>query len=199
MVSLARRRKQLVFTLGLSILLPLSCVHANALQQHAAGATTPASSSAEAPGVPFTADKLTSLLPPSVYFQGRSAPLQLRNAGGTSFPDGAILWVSLVDSSGYSSSIQEKYQFYLVTEGPLQFGSASLPAGAYGGGFQGDHFILMDLGGHTLAQGPVETDADLRRPRPLQLIADGPSAVKLYLGRHWVTLHASSTSSRKTR
>ncbi len=141
-------------------------------------------------GVPLTAEKLSVLLPSSVYFQGRTAPLQTRNAGGTTFADGQIVWVALVDSSGYSSAIQEKYQFYLVTEGPLRVGDASLPAGAYGGGFLGDRFLLMDLGGHTVAQGPLQTDAPLRRPRPLQVLPDTASAVKLYLGRKWVALQA---------
>ncbi len=142
------------------------------------------------PGVPFTAEKMSSLLPQTVYFAGRTAPLQLRNASGTKFANGSILWVSLVDSSGYSSSVQERYQFYLVTEGPLRFGDVGLRAGAYGGGFVGDHFVLMDLGDHTVGEGPTQADAAMRRPRPLQLTADHPDAVKLYLGRKWVTLRS---------
>ena len=148
-----------------------------------------------APGVPYPADKIATLLPATVYFQGQTAPLQLRNAGGVSFANHQVVWVSLVDSSGYSTSIQEKYQFYLVTEGPLRFGDATLPAGAYGGGFLGDHFLLMDLGGHTVAQGPLQTNAALPRPRPLQLVPDTPSSVKLYLGRHWVAVQPAPSAT----
>lgn len=161
-----------------------------AAQPVAPQGNAPAAVSANGAGVPFTAEKLTSLLPATVYFQGRSAPLQLRNAAGVTLADGQIVWASLVDTSGYSTSVQERYQFYLVTEGPLRVGDASIPAGAYGAGFLGDHFLLMDLGGHTLAQGPLQNDTALRRPRPLQIQADSPSAVKLYLGRHWVRLQA---------
>ncbi len=96
----------------------------------------------------------------------------------------------MVDSSGYASGIQEKYQFYLVTEGPLRIGNAKIGPGAYGGGFVGNEFELMDLGGHTVAQGPTQTDADLRRPRPLQVLADSSTAVKLVLGRRWVELES---------
>ncbi len=148
------------------------------------------------PGVPFTADKLSSLLPATVYFQGRSAPLQLRNAAGTTFGPDQILWASLVDTSGYSTSVQERYQFFLVTEGPLRIGGTAVPAGAYGAGFVGDHFLLMDPGGHTIAQGPLQTDTGLRRPRPLQMVADQPSSIKLYLGRHWVLLQADPNGHR---
>ncbi len=151
-----------------------------------------ASSAAEAgPGVPFTAEKMTTLLPPSVYFAGRTAPLQTRNAGGTKFGNGAIFWVSLVDSSGYASSVQERYQFYVVTEGPVRFGDVTLRPGAYGGGFVGERFLLMDLGDHSIGEGPVQTDTGLRRPRPLQVVADQPGAVKLYLGRRWVTVRTA--------
>lgn len=152
---------------------------------------------ASRPGVPFTADKLNSLLPTAVYFQGRTAPLQLRNSGGTDFGNGRIVWVSLVDSSGYASSVQERYQFYLVTEGPLQFGSARIAAGAYGGGFLGDHFVLMDLGGHTVAEGPISADPALARPRPLQVVGASPDAVKLYLGRNWVLLHSTTAGAER--
>ena len=134
------------------------------------------------------------MLPATVYFQRQTAPLQLRNAGGTAFANNRIVWVSLVDNSGYSTGVQERYQFYLVTEGPLRFGDASLPAGAYGGGFLGDHFLLMDLGGGTLAQGPLQNDAALVRPRPLQLVPGTSSAVKLYLGRRWVLLQSAPTA-----
>ena len=164
----------------------------NLAYAQAAGAGTDKAGSTTAPGVPFSAEKISAMLPQTVYFAGRTAPLQLRNASGTKFANGSIFWVSLVDSSGYSSSVQERYQFYLVTEGPVRVGDVALRAGAYGGGFVGDRFILMDLGDHTVGEGPVQADAALKRPRPLQIVADRPDAVKLYVGRKWVTVRASS-------
>ena len=145
-----------------------------------------------APGTPFTPDKLAALLPPSVYFQGRSAPIQVRNAAGTRFANGQILWATLVDTSGYSTSVQDRYQFYFVTEAPVRFGKTIIPAGAYGGGFLTDHFLLMDLGGHTIAEGPLQSDTALRRPRPLEMVAASPTSIRLYLGRHWVLLQAEA-------
>ena len=150
-----------------------------------AGSATPGSTS---PGTPFTADRLNKLLPPSVYFQGRTAMLQLRNAGGTAFAGNTILWAALVDTSGYASDVQERYQFYLVTEGPLQIGTASLPAGIYGAGFIGERFLVMDVGGHSVAEGTTQMDGGLQRPRPLQVLPESPTSVRLYLGRRWVTL-----------
>ncbi len=163
-----------------------SAVPQSAVPQSAAAPSTAA--------VPFTADKLSSLLPATVYFQGRSAPLQLRNAAGTDFNGRSIFWASLVDTSGYSTSVQARYQFYLVSEGPLHLGGVTVPAGAYGGGFLGDRFLLMDPGGHTVLEGPLTNDTSLKRPRPLQIVPDGPSSVKLYLGRHWVLVQSDAST-----
>lgn len=128
------------------------------------------------------------LLPATVYFQGQSAPLQLRNAAAYRAPGGGIVWMSLVDTSGYSTGVRERYQFYLVTEQTLTIGTATLPAGAYGGGFLSDGTaLLMDLGGHDLAKTTVTNDEGLKRPRPLQLVqADG--TLRLYLGRQYVPI-----------
>ena len=170
----------------------LHALSAEAASPHALQSSDQASDTVTAPkGVPFSQEKLGSLLPATVYFQEKTAPLQLRNAAGTTFGSQAIVWASLVDTSGYSTSVQERYQFYLVTESGLLFGSVHLPAGAYGGGYLGDRFVLMDLGGHTVGEGGTQMDANLRRPRPLQMVADGPSSVKLYLGRRWVSLQAN--------
>ena len=147
-----------------------------------------ASTAASPLGTPWAPAALANLLPPSVYFRGKSAPIQLRNAGAVRFGEDAIAWVALVDNSGYATDVQEKYQFYLVTEAPLLLGGTKLAAGAYGGGFLGERFVVMDLGGHTVAEGSLQTDPALKRPRPLQMLPDTPHAVKLYLGRHWVEL-----------
>ena len=146
------------------------------------------------PGVPLKADKLNQLLPATVYFQGRTAALQLRNAGGTVFPGGAVVWAALVDTSGYASNVQERYQFYLVTEAPLTIGGSKIAAGAYGAGFLGDRFVVMDLGGHTVAEGSTQVETGLPRPRPLQVLPEAPNAVKLFLGRRWVELRSEGAA-----
>ena len=132
-------------------------------------------------------EQLEKLLPPSVYFQGQSAPLQLRNAAGVKTVSG-IVWAALVDTSGYSSGVRERYQFILVTETHLTIGGRPLPAGVYGAGFLSDGtFLVMDIGGHTLEQGRVESDSALKRPRPLQMTST-PGGLRLYLGRQFVTV-----------
>src|SRR3981081_415159 len=67
------------------------------------------------------ADISSKLLPETVFFRGQVAPTQLRNSGGVRFADDLYMLVALVDNSGYSTSVREKYQAYLLTEAPLDF------------------------------------------------------------------------------
>jgi hypothetical protein len=160
---------------------------------HSPAQDTPAAESAKPTGV-LTHPELEKLIPPSVYFQGQSATVQVRNSGGVRFPGGAIMFAVKVDTGGYSTSIKERYQDYLITETPLQLGEGSaaktLVPGAYGIGFVADGLLVMDLGGHTLFTLPTPADADLRRPSPLQVLAHG-SAFRLYSGRTYITFAAA--------
>ena len=128
---------------------------------------------------------LEKLVPVSVFFRGQTATVQMRNAGGIRFDDDAVMFAAKVDTGGYSSSIAERYQDYLVSEVPLSLGDKVLPAGAYGVGFLRDGFLVMDLGGNTLFTIPASTEADLRRPVPLQIVATG-ARYRLYSGRSFV-------------
>ena len=176
-----------------AVLLPVPL--RSAVAQDRSAAAAPSGATVAAPGTPFTPQTLAALLPPSVYFQGKTASVQQRNAGGTSFGPNATVWAALVDTSGYASDVQSRYQFYLVTEAPLRFGDARIPAGAYGGGFLNEAFVLMDLGGRVIAQGPVQNDAGLRRPRPLEVVASSAQSVRLYLGRRWVLLSSAPSAT----
>lgn len=133
--------------------------------------------------------ELEKLIPPSVYFQGQSATVQVRNSGGVRFAAGAMMFAVKVDTGGYSTSIQERYQDYLVTETALQLGEGAsaktLAPGAYGIGFLPDGLLVMDIGGHSLFTVPTQADPALHRPSPLQVIAQG-AGFRLYSGRTYV-------------
>ena len=128
------------------------------------------------------------LLPASVYYKAQSAPTQLRNSGGVKFSDGYYVLATLVDTSGYSSDVEAKYQAYFITEVPLKFGSETLPAGIYGVGFiPGDKFVVTDVGAHDVFTVGSQTDEAIKRPTPLQFIADPSAGFRLYAGRKFVT------------
>jgi hypothetical protein len=127
------------------------------------------------------------LLPAMVYYCGQNAPVQVRNSGGVKFADGHYVLASLVDTSGYSTGVAEKYQGYLIAEVPLKIGGKHLPAGAYGFGFLGGgKFLITDLGASDVLTAHSVTDEAMQRPRPLQVVVDPAGGYRLYAGRSYV-------------
>ena len=126
------------------------------------------------------------VLPDAVFFRGQSATVQRRNSAGIHFPDDMFVLAALVDNSGYSSGVQQKYQAYFITEVSLDFNGQTLKPGAYGVGIVKDQFIVMDIAAHDLFTAPVTHDTELKRPSPLQLNADGDH-YRLYFGRDYVS------------
>jgi hypothetical protein len=134
------------------------------------------------------ADITPKLFPERVYFRGQTAPAQLRNTGGVHFADDLYVLAGLVDSSGYSTGIREKYQAYLLNEVTLEIAGQTLKPGAYGIGFlNGGKFLVMDLGANDVFQVASQRDAEMKRPIPLQVLASSPAgSYRLYVGRDFV-------------
>jgi hypothetical protein len=135
-------------------------------------------------------DELTRVVPVSFYFEGQSAPTQMRNAAAVEFASNRFTMAALVDASGYSSEVQAKYQGFLITDSPIKIEGVRLGTGAYGFGFTSDgRMSVMDIGGRRLLSVKARRDADLKRPRPLMMVG-AQSGVRLYSGRNYVTLSA---------
>ena len=136
----------------------------------------------------------SAILPASVFYAGQSAAVQGRNSAGIRFDGGKLALAALVDTSGYSSGIQQSYQGYLLTEVALKIGDKTLAPGAYGFGFvAGNRMVMMDLGGNEILRTATIQDEQMMRPTPLQMMADGlaPGHYRLYLGRTYVTIFAA--------
>jgi hypothetical protein len=130
------------------------------------------------------------LFPEQVFFRGQVAPVQMRNTGGIRFSNDFFVLAGLVDNSGYSSDIRQKYQAYFITEVALKIGGQKLGPGAYGIGFiTGDKFVAMDLGAHDLFQTSSTKDTTMKRPMPLQVVGSG-GKYRLYVGRDFVEITA---------
>jgi len=134
------------------------------------------------------ADITTKIFPERVFFRGQSAPVQFRNSGGVHFADDLFVLAGMVDSSGYSTAIKEKYQAYLLNEVTLEIGGQTLKPGAYGIGFlNGGKFVVMDLGANDVLQAASQRDAEMKRPVPLQVVASATAGTyRLYAGRDYV-------------
>lgn len=138
----------------------------------------------------LTSDELKKAVPTEYFFRGQKAPVQVRNAIGFQLADGKMMLAALVDASGYSTAIQQKYQGMLITETKLNVGGSSLPPGQYGFGFTADNkFVVMDVANNDVLSASNQTDQALQHAVPLKLIEDG-DGYKLYAGKKWIALKA---------
>jgi hypothetical protein len=135
----------------------------------------------------LNADEVKKLLPAEFFFRGQKAPTQLRNAAGFATTDGKVTIAALVDSSGYSTAIQQKYQGLLISESKLNIAGSTLPPGQYGFGFTADKFVVMNVANEDTLSVPYQTDAELKRAVPLKMVGEG-TGYKLYGGKKWVAV-----------
>ena len=136
----------------------------------------------------LTSDELKKAVPTEYFYRGQKAPVQLRNAVGFQLTDGKMMIAALVDASGYSTAIQQKYQGMLVTETKVNIGGSSLPPGQYGFGFTADgKFVVMDVANSDVLSAAYLTDQALQHAVPLKLVADG-DGYKLYAGKKWIEI-----------
>jgi hypothetical protein len=138
----------------------------------------------------LTGAELTRVVPTGFYFEGLSAPTQMRNAAAARFGTTRFVIAGLVDTSGYSADVRAKYVGFLITDSPITLNGETLPSGAYGFGFGTEgKLTVMDLAGKDLLSVPITNDKEMRRPRPLMMSAD-PGGVRLYNGRNYVVIAA---------
>jgi len=178
-VSMERFTRCLVF---------LSLLLLSLLFRHSLDARTANPSPTGQDTVLKAADITPKIFPERVFFRGQSAPVQFRNSGGVHFADDLFVVAAMVDSSGYSTAIKEKYQAYLLNEVTLEIGGQTLKPGAYGIGFlNGGKFVVMDLGANDVLQAASQHDAEMKRPVPLQVLASATAgSYRLYAGRDYV-------------
>jgi hypothetical protein len=144
-------------------------------------------SAQQKPGV-LSADEVRKVAPATYFFRGQSATVQLRNSAGLSVAGGKLVLAGLVDTSGYASDVQAKYQGLLITEVKLNIEGTDLPPGQYGFGFAQDgKFLVMDVGANDLFSVAGKMDEKLAHPVPLKIVEDGGD-YRLYAGRRWVSL-----------
>jgi hypothetical protein len=138
----------------------------------------------------LSSDEVKKAVPTEYFFRGQKAPVQVRNAVGFQLANGMMTLASLVDASGYSTAIQQKYQGLLITETKLDIGGSKLPPGQYGFGFTAEgKFVVMDVANNDVLSTSSQTDSALQHAVPLKLVEDG-AGYKLYAGKKWVGIKA---------
>jgi hypothetical protein len=132
-------------------------------------------------------DQVKKLAPTNYFFAGQSAAVQVRNTAGLKNSAGKLVLAGLVDTSGYSTAIQEKYQGFFITETKVSFDGATLDPGEYGFGFKEGKFTVMNVAATDLFSIPSQNDDQLKHPVPLKFEKDG-AAYRLYAGPKYVVL-----------
>jgi hypothetical protein len=134
--------------------------------------------------------ELTRVVPPGYYFQGLSAPTQMRNSAAARFGTKRFVVTGLVDTSGYAADVRAKYEGFFITDSPITINGAELGTGAYGFGFSNDGKMqILDLAGNQLLSIATTKDSELKRPRPLMMTRAG-DGIRFYSGKDYVTISA---------
>jgi hypothetical protein len=131
-------------------------------------------------------------VPKDFYLEGNAIPTEKRNAVLLKTPSGSRVLVALIDTTGYSSQVQKKYVGMLITEGDLSVNGQPVGVGSYGFGLEkadaGDGKLrLYNQAGAQVAECAARKDADLKQPRPLQVVL-GKDGARLYIERYWVEI-----------
>jgi hypothetical protein len=134
--------------------------------------------------------ELTRVVPPGFYFQGLTAPTQMRNSAAARFGTKRFVITGLVDTSGYAADVRAKYEGFFITDAPITINGSDLGTGAYGFGFTNDGKMqILDLAGNQILSVATTRDNDLKRPRPLMMTKAG-NGIRFYSGKDYVTVAA---------
>ena len=138
--------------------------------------------------VVLTGAELTRVVPPGFYFQGLTAPTQMRNAAAARFGGSRYVIAGLVDTSGYAAEVRAKYEGFLITDTPITINGSNLGVGAYGFGFSNDGKLnILDLAGNEILSVSTTKESKLKRPRPL-MMTSVDEGIRLYSGRDFAVI-----------
>lgn len=134
-----------------------------------------------------TGEPATKAIPHDFYLEGNRIPVQARNSVLVKCPKGMRIVVGLIDTTGYSSQIQQKYEGMIISESNFTIGGAKVGIGSFGFGHtkpaatsnEDMKLTIYDQAGNKLGEASGKKDDTIKQPSPLQ-VKDG----KLYLGRY---------------
>lgn len=138
----------------------------------------------------LTGANLLRVVPPGFYFQGLTAPTQMRNSAAARFGTNRYVIAGLVDTSGYAADVRAKYEGFMITDFPITINGSELGIGAYGFGFSNDGKLnVLDLAGNEILSTSTTRDNNMKRPRPLMMTKSG-NGVRLYSGKDYAVITA---------
>jgi len=138
----------------------------------------------------LTGADLSRVVPPGFYFQGLTAPTQMRNSAAARFGTNRYVIAGMVDTSGYAADVRAKYEGFLITDSAITINGSELGVGAYGFGFSNDGKLnILDLAGNEILSVSTTRDDQIKRPRPLMMTKSG-NGIRLYSGKDYAVIAA---------
>jgi hypothetical protein len=142
-------------------------------------------------------EAFNKMVPRDFVLEENAIPTEKRNTVLVLTPSGSRVLAGLLDTSGYSSQVQEKYLGMVIAEGNLEVCGHQIGIGSYGfgivksaGGSEGkvSTFMLYNQAGKKVLGCATKWDSQLKSPRPLQIVVSGRGTSRLYVSRNWVEL-----------
>jgi len=158
--------------------------------------SAPRSACAQGAFTQLTGKVFESAIPNDFYLEGNRIPVEHRNAVLLKTPGGARLVLGLIDTTGYSSQIKQKYIGMVITEGAVSVCSVPLNVGSYGFGLEKPaptssedaKFHLYNQAGETAGECGAKKDSAVKQPKPLNVVLGKEAGARLYLGRYFLEL-----------
>jgi hypothetical protein len=135
-----------------------------------------------------------SAMPKDFYLEGNAIPTEKRNAALLKTPEGKRVMVALIDTTGYSSQIKQKYIGMMIAEGAFSVCGQQVAVGSYGFGLDKPTppsdadatFHFYNQAGDKLFDCAAKKDTTAAQAQPLKVTTTG--GAKLFLGKYWLEL-----------
>jgi len=158
-------------------------------------ATWPMPARAQGAFEPVVGEAFNHAMPGDFYLEGNHIPVDKRNASIIKNAAGKRVLLAIIDTTGYSSQIKQKYIGMLITETKLSVCGNALGVGSYGFGLDRPAptsnadatFRVYDQAGDKVGECAAKKDDSVKQPRPLVVeTMSGPA--KLLLGKYAIEI-----------
>jgi hypothetical protein len=143
-----------------------------------------------------TGDAFNRAVPADFYLEGNRIPVEKRNAALLKDAKGGRVVLGLIDTTGYSSQIQQKYIGMLITEIKISVCGNAMGVGSYGFGLERPAatsnadapFRIYNQAGEKVGECAAKKDDSVKQPKPLEVATAKAGPAKLYLGKYVIEL-----------
>jgi len=145
---------------------------------------------------PVPADAFNRAVPQDFYVEGNRIPVEKRNTVVLKNAKGTRLLVGLVDTTGYSSQVRQKYTGMIITEGKISVCGNALGVGSYAFGLDRPAFPssaeapfkIYNQAGEKVGECSAKKDDSVKQPKPLSVMSEKSGPAKVFLGKYMIEI-----------